>query len=55
MKRVKTEIYDRVSGYYRSIDNFNLGKREEVKHRKRLDVLKATKTAQSLEKTGRLI
>ena len=29
----KTEIYTRIVGYYRSLDNWNIGKREEYKRR----------------------
>ena len=30
----KTEVYSRVVGYYRPVENWNAGKQEEVKHRK---------------------
>ncbi|MEM5947980.1 anaerobic ribonucleoside-triphosphate reductase [Spirochaetia bacterium 38H-sp] len=30
----RTEIYTRIVGYYRSLDNWNKGKKEEYKHRK---------------------
>lgn len=35
MVKIKTEVFDRVSGYYRPISQFNKGKREEQAERKR--------------------
>ncbi len=35
---VKTEVYSRVVGYYRPVDSWNRGKREEFKDRKMVDV-----------------
>jgi hypothetical protein len=29
----QTEVYTRIVGYYRSVKNWNLGKKEEYKHR----------------------
>lgn len=34
VKGRKTEIYTRIVGYYRSLDNWNKGKKEEYKQRK---------------------
>ncbi len=34
IKKVPTEIYSRVVGYFRPVSNWNEGKREEFKHRK---------------------
>lgn len=33
--RQKTEIWDRVMGYFRTVDDFNVGKRQEHKDRVR--------------------
>ena len=30
----KTEVYTRIVGYYRNVDNFNIGKKEEYRERK---------------------
>jgi len=37
----KTEIYSRVVGYYRPVQNWNKGKREEFAHRKTFNMAKA--------------
>ena len=34
--KVKTEVYSRVSGYYRPVNQWNLGKQEEFKDRKKI-------------------
>ena len=34
----KTEVYSRVTGYYRPVQNWNKGKQEEFKERKRFIV-----------------
>lgn len=34
LKGTKTEVYARIVGYYRSVANWNKGKREEYNHRK---------------------
>ncbi len=34
--KVKVEVYSRVSGYYRPMNQWNKGKREEFKDRKNL-------------------
>ena len=30
---IKTEVYTRIVGYYRNVDNFNIGKKEEFRER----------------------
>ena len=37
MIKIKTEVYDRVSGYFRPVNQFNAGKREEQQERKRMN------------------
>lgn len=39
----KTEVYSRVTGYYRPVSNWNKGKREEFKERKPFEVGKCPK------------
>ena len=34
----KTEVYSRVTGYFRPVSNWNKGKKEEFKDRKTFDV-----------------
>lgn len=34
----KTQVYSRVTGYYRPVSNWNIGKQEEFKERKRFIV-----------------
>ena len=34
----KTEVYSRVTGYFRPVSNWNKGKKEEFKDRKTYDV-----------------
>ncbi|MDR1786762.1 MAG: hypothetical protein LBR23_09940 [Spirochaetaceae bacterium] len=34
VKGTETEVYARIVGYYRSVRNWNLGKKDEFKHRK---------------------
>ena len=41
--KIKTEIYSRVSGYYRPVNYWNKGKKEEFKERKQLRGLNDTK------------
>ena len=36
MKKIKAEIFSRVSGYFRPVDNWNKGKKEEFNERKKL-------------------
>lgn len=38
----ETETYSRIVGYYRSVRNWNKGKREEYKERKKYDIPKST-------------
>lgn len=40
-KQVPCEIYSRVVGYYQPITQWNLGKREEFKNRRMLNVQRA--------------
>lgn len=37
-KRIPTEIYSRVVGYYRPVNQWNKGKQEEFNDRKEFDV-----------------
>ena len=37
-KKIKTEIYSRVSGYYRPVAQWNKGKQEEFENRKALQM-----------------
>ena len=36
MKKIKAEIFSRISGYFRPVDNWNKGKKEEFNERKKL-------------------
>jgi anaerobic ribonucleoside-triphosphate reductase len=38
MKKIQTEIYSRVSGYYRPVNQWNAGKREEYEERNFLKI-----------------
>ena len=38
MKKIKTEIYSRVSGYYRPVSQYNKGKKEEFSERKKIKI-----------------
>ena len=40
----ETEVYSRVTGYFRPVKNWNRGKREEFKDRKTYSLEKAGKT-----------
>lgn len=40
MKKIPCEIYSRVVGYYQPIENWNRGKREELRERKMLNISK---------------
>jgi ribonucleoside-triphosphate reductase len=44
-----TEIYTRIVGYYRSLKNWNRGKREEYRHRRTFDVELSLKEAPEQE------
>ena len=39
----ETEVYSRVTGYFRPVKNWNRGKREEFKQRKMFDLKKIEK------------
>ncbi|MCX6802228.1 MAG: hypothetical protein NT067_03880 [Candidatus Diapherotrites archaeon] len=41
----KTEVYSRVCGYFRPVDNWNTGKRQEFSDRKEYNEEKALKKA----------
>lgn len=38
IKAVKTEVYSRVVGYYRPVQNWNKGKQEEFAQREYVDI-----------------
>jgi hypothetical protein len=38
MKKIKCEIYSRISGYYRPVQQYNKGKQEEFSERKKIKV-----------------
>ena len=44
----KTEVFSRVVGYYRPVDNWNEGKKEEFKDRKTFSQKKAEEKADEL-------
>jgi len=48
MKKVPCEIYSRVVGYFRPVQNWNAGKREEFKDRLEYDQQKAMKKAEKI-------
>jgi len=37
-RKIKTEVFSRVSGYFRPVQNWNKGKKEEFRERKFADV-----------------
>jgi ribonucleoside-triphosphate reductase len=39
VKGTKTSVYSRIVGYYRALDNWNVGQREQYKFRKSFRVL----------------
>jgi ribonucleoside-triphosphate reductase len=39
--KIETEIFSRISGYFRPVSQWNRGKKEEFSERKYLDVNKA--------------
>ena len=47
----KTEVYSRITGYYRPVQNWNDGKSQEYKDRKVYDPIKAAKKDFSAQKT----
>lgn len=38
MNKCKTEVYSRVTGFFRPIDSWNVGKKSEFKDRKKYEV-----------------
>ena len=38
MQKIKCEIYSRISGYYRPVQQYNKGKQEEFSERKKIKV-----------------
>ena len=36
MKKIKTEIYSRIAGYFRPVNNWNRGKTEEFSERSKI-------------------
>ena len=38
VKAIKTEVYSRIVGYYRPVQNWNKGKREEFSQREYVDL-----------------
>jgi ribonucleoside-triphosphate reductase len=37
-RKIKTEVFSRVSGYFRPVQNWNKGKKEEFRERKFVDI-----------------
>lgn len=48
----ETEVYSRITGYYRPVQNWNKGKAQEFKERKTYDYGKAVDEASSVEVSG---
>lgn len=40
MKKIKTEIYSRPVGFYRPVQSWNIGKKEEFRERKTFSITK---------------
>lgn len=38
MKKIRCEIYSRISGYYRPVSQYNKGKKEEFSERRKIKV-----------------
>lgn len=38
MKKIRCEIYSRISGYYRPVQQYNKGKQEEFSERRKIKV-----------------
>ncbi len=38
IKAIRTEVYSRIVGYYRPVQNWNEGKREEFSQREYIDI-----------------
>ncbi|NOQ22040.1 MAG: hypothetical protein GQ565_05240 [Candidatus Aegiribacteria sp.] len=47
IRAVKTEVYSRIVGYYRPVQNWNKGKREEFSQRKYISLKTAVEKADS--------
>jgi ribonucleoside-triphosphate reductase (formate) len=47
IKAIKTEVYSRIVGYYRPVQSWNKGKREEFSQRKYISLGKAEEKADS--------
>ena len=47
IKAVKTEVYSRIVGYYRPVQSWNKGKREEFSQRKYISLKTAGEKADS--------
>lgn len=47
IRAIKTEVYSRIVGYYRPVQNWNRGKREEFSQRKYVIMEKPDKKADS--------
>ena len=47
----KTEVYSRITGYYRPVQNWNDGKTQEFKHRKLYDIANSTLKPKTAETT----
>lgn len=45
VKAIRTEVYSRIVGYYRPVQNWNRGKREEFSQRVYVDLGETTKDA----------
>jgi anaerobic ribonucleoside-triphosphate reductase len=43
VKAIRTEVYSRIVGYYRPVQNWNKGKREEFAQREYVDLSDAEK------------
>jgi ribonucleoside-triphosphate reductase len=51
-KKIPTEVFSRVCGYYRPIDQANKGKREEISERKVMDVKNLREILKNKQKKG---
>ena len=45
IKAIRTEVYSRIVGYYRPVQNWNRGKREEFSQRKYITLTKSEQKA----------
>ena len=48
MKKIRCEIYSRVVGYYRPVQNWNLGKKEEFKERMHFSTDKSLESSEKM-------